>query len=345
MAQPTRLETTMRTEFLPKLSDQVFSHSYLLEKFRALMKSQTGGTGFNKKLVIAKNPNTGTYEPYGTFQANPLDKVTYSTVPWAHYYQNIPISNIELLENRGQQDKTKITDILETEFENAENSLVDIFSNDLFSDGSDYAYPSGATTRISPIKGLGYWVSKTREAGGITSTATANLWWDAYVVDQISDSVTRTEMLTSTDANYVPTRFREMIGETTSGRETPDLIITTRIVWEVLAELADGRERFPKIKVGKGKYNEATKAYMGFTAIDFDGVPVIWDEFCPGGYVYFLNTNFWDVRALAGANMNMGPLEKVVGGDTRQATILMSWNIMCHKPQRQGLFKGFVTTR
>jgi len=341
MAQPTALETVMRTEFLPKLEDQVFSYSYWLEKLRGMTKTQTGGTGYNKKLVIAKNPNTGSYEPYGTFRANPADKVTYATVGWKHYYQNIPISNIELLMNKGQQDKTKITDILQTEFEVAESSLKEIFAADIYSDGAEYAYPAGSAESVSPIYGLKYWVNENRTAGGITSSASSNTWWNAQVIAAGSPSFT--EMTTASDADFICKRLRQGIGEATVGSETPDVIITTRIIWEGLATVADGYQKMEKTRVGKGSYNEATKANMGWEAIMFDNVPVIWDSFCPGGYAYGLNTNFWEVRALAGANMNMTPLEKVSGGDTKQATILMSWNMMCYKPSRQFVITALPT--
>ena len=345
MAQPTALETTMREMFLPKLEQQVFSYTYLLERFWGMKKVQVGGTGFNKKLVIAMNPNTGTYEPYGSYRANPADKVTYAQVLWKHYYQNIPISNIELLQNAGTQDVTKITDILDTEFENAEESLKYQLAQNIYGDGSAYAYPAGSSDTINPIDGLDKWIDKTREAGGITSTATANTWWDAYVLDRTSAAAVFEDLQTDGDADYLPMRFRECIGECTDGAEQPTVIVTTRIIWEALAGIADELQTFDKMRIGRGQWNANSQAWMGFEAYNFDGIPVIWDSFCPEGCVYFINENKWEVRALAGANMDMGPLEKVAGSDTKQATILLSWNIMCYKPQRQAIIKGWPTSR
>lgn len=340
MAIPTTVETAIRKYFIPKLIDNIFHHTYLWEQMWRKHTVQTGGSGFDQPVEYGTTPNVGTYTKYGEYRRQPSEKITKSVVPWADYYVTIPFSKKELRENKGKDGK--LIDLAKAYVKSGQKSLIDRLSVDLFGSGVTYEWPAGSGETIDPLTGLRAIVAQNRTYGGINSDTAGQEWWDAQLYD-CATTPTSTEIVTSSDADYLPTIFRTMILDCTDGSDRPTVIVTTKLVWERLAFIAQNVERFEKRSIGVGRRNPATKANMGFTAIMFDDVPVLWDVDCPAGYAYFLNEDYLDMRTLAGASMDYQGVEDIPGSDAQVATILLSTNINCSKCSAQGVITSLPT--
>src|SRR5205085_2620821 len=75
-----------------------------------------------------------------------------------------------------------------------------------------------------------------------------------------------------------------------NGMEFPDLILTTRAIWQTYHALLT-----PNVR-----YEDEKMANLGFRNVTFMNVPIVWDNDCPAGYVFGLNTGTLKLRPLAG---------------------------------------------
>ena len=86
--------------------------------------------------------------------------------------------------------------------------------------------------------------------------------------------------------------------------EEPNVGVTTKTVWSLYEQLLTPNVRtsyneagYPALSV-RGKYAMKNKAELknaqGFSALSYRGMPIIKDDFCTSGYLYFLNENYFD---------------------------------------------------
>jgi hypothetical protein len=103
--------------------------------------------------------------------------------------------------------------------------------------------------------------------------------------------------------------------------ESPNIIVTTKAGWNFYEQLVDPKVRIEYSNVGgdvlplRGTSivkRPEIRGGAGFTALSFRGIPVIADDACPTGCMFFLNENylFWAGRNVVPSEYR-GKIEKV----------------------------------
>lgn len=84
----------------------------------------------------------------------------------------------------------------------------------------------------------------------------------------------------------------------------------------------------------------------GFTAMSFNGIPVIADRFCPAGTMYLLNTDDFKLHQLCDWQWLQGEdgkiLKQVPGKPVYTATLVKYAELMCERPCGQGMITGIT---
>ena len=84
----------------------------------------------------------------------------------------------------------------------------------------------------------------------------------------------------------------------------------------------------------------------GYTALSFNGIPVVADRFCPKGTMYLLNTNDFGLHQLCDWQWLEGEdgriLKQVPGKPVYTATLVKYAELMCYRPVGQGMLKGIT---
>ena len=84
----------------------------------------------------------------------------------------------------------------------------------------------------------------------------------------------------------------------------------------------------------------------GFNAISFNGVPVVADRFCPEGTMYLLNTDDFKLHQLCDWKWLEGEegkvLKQVPGRPVYTATLVKYAELMCERPNGQGMLSGIT---
>jgi len=112
---------------------------------------------------------------------------------------------------------------------------------------------------------------------------------DAYAGIAVADAAswaasesTATQVVLYNTADALATRMNNC----TFGPHKPDLIVTTRNLWNTIESKIEPQKRF---------YNE--KGVIGYTSLVFHGADIISASHVPSGYMYGVTSKFWELRA------------------------------------------------
>lgn len=118
-----------------------------------------------------------------------------------------------------------------------------------------------------------------------------------------------------------------------------DMIVTTQTIFEYMWDFVDARHAYYTAGEGLGpKVNAGS-----FKAIDFGGIPIVWDPKATANRIYFLNTNYLKLYIHPSVDMAMDDwIDLRPGGkDAKGQACDMCCQIVCDSLNAQGLI---VTT-
>lgn len=89
-----------------------------------------------------------------------------------------------------------------------------------------------------------------------------------------------------------------------------------------------------------------TEIEGGFTAMSFNGIPIVADRFCPDGTMYLLNTDDFAIHQLCDwqwlESEDGKILKQVAGKPVYAATLVKYAELMCERPCGQGMLSGIT---
>jgi len=207
---------------------------------------------------------------YDELDFTPQGGLEYATFPIKNYHKSVVMSMLEQEQNEG--DSKKI-DLWETKINQAKLAAQTQFNTDLYLDG---------TQDSNAITGLAAIVSTTGTYAGIARSG--NTFWQAQV-DTTTEALDDDDMLSQYNLC------------SNNGEEFPNLIVTTRALYE----------KYHQMLVPNIRYEDKQMANLGFEHVTFHGVPIIWDNNCQSGTMYFLNTRRMKLRYLNDLNFKWFP--------------------------------------
>lgn len=84
----------------------------------------------------------------------------------------------------------------------------------------------------------------------------------------------------------------------------------------------------------------------GFTALSYNGIPIVADRFCPAGTMFLLNTKDFKIHQLCDwewlEDESGNVLKQVPGKAVWTASIVKYADLMCDRPQGQGMLSGIT---
>lgn len=210
-------------------------------------------------MLYGKNTTVGSYDAYDPIDTTAQTGITAAQFNWKLLAGSVTYSRVEALKNNS---KEKVIDLLEQKVTQLEESLRDEFNTEAFSDGT----PNSG----KGVTGLQAIVSNTGTFANISRST--NTWWQAQ--------------LESTAEALNEPRMRTMFNNCSRNLTRPALIITTQTLYEKYVSLVQPSYRTTNTKLGD----------IGFQNIEYMGVPIVWDDACPTGYMYYLNDKYLRLR-------------------------------------------------
>lgn len=165
------------------------------------------------------------------------------------------------------------------------------------------------------------------------------------------------------------------IDDCTHGTEMPDLIVTTKTVWSYIEKLLKPSLQTNYNSQGYAKMTrtdivpptQGLRGEAGFNCIFYRGIPIVADEKCTAGYIYFLNTKYLKFYGLKSSDPDYTPISfggpelESVYSDAPKTTgfhwsgfmkpidqygkighIILLGNFICRSPRHQGVMRGIT---
>lgn len=308
--------TTLRARS-KKISDNWTGNTMLMDKIKkgGMRKPFSGGRSITKELVYKGNDTVKRYSGYQTLDITPQNILTMAEFQLKQYAVSVVMSGLEMLTNSGPN---AVLDLLETRIENAERSLIEQMSTDLYADGT----ADGGKA----IGGLQLLVSDTGQGtvGGIDSGTWT--FWRNQLISFSGDSVGAASSTTITTA------MNRLWQKLIRGRDKPDLIVAGNTYWRFYLESLQAIQRITR----------EDSASAGFTTITYMDTPIVLD----GGYLgdisdtrmYFLNTKYIEWNPHTDRDfVPLNPTRHSINQDAMVKLIAFAGNTSIRNRQLQGV--------
>lgn len=314
--------TTTFAKVTPQFIDQVFQArplAYFLARAGQVIQID-GGARIQEALIAQDNSaNTITYSGVGTIDNTPQEEVTSAIYDWKQLASTVSISGIEEAQNSGE---AAFLDLLNTKIEVARESVVQKM-NEMFY-GSGGVAGSGTA---NDFHGIGLLIKDTATVVGGIDPAN-NTWWKSQVHDATSAGA-----FDHTDATELDrTMMTNVFNDSSVGGDTPQFVITTQAL----------HEKYESLLQGNVRYMDTALADAGFQSLEFKGRPVLFDEDCPAGEMYFINPKYLRLKVHRDRFFKAGPFIQPVDKDTRTMKMLTYGNLTINSRRHQGVITGLT---
>lgn len=320
MASPnlTEIVTTTLRNRSGATADNITNNNALLARLKkkGSIKPVSGGRTIVQELEYAQN---GTYQRYAGYQVlnvNPSDVFTAAEFDWKQAAVAVTWNGLEIdVQNAG---KEQIIDLLEGRISNAEKTMANGLSFDLYSNGTaDGGLQVGGLQLLiadAPTSGI---------VGGIDRSQWA--FWRNQAFSGVTNgggAVSATTIL-----NYM----QQLWLATKRQNDVVDLIIADNnyfgFYWSALTAI----QRITNENQGEAGYQ--TLKYMGADVIPDGAI----GSACPANHMYFLNTDY--IKYRPSAKRNMVPLDTVQSMNQDASVRLIVWagNLTLANAQLQGV--------
>ena len=328
MALIDSLTAVTRDKFIPVMVDNIFNSNILTHKMLKQSEPIASGNKVLQPIEYGKTSDVSFYSGYDQIVANPQEVFTDAAYDWVQLRASITYSGREQALNSGSE---RVVDLISAKVKNAEKAMKDAFGHQLYSDNDGVAVTGSAPLSKDGFLGLKAIISGANGAGGGKIGGidrAANAWWKANVQDKSDDSLTYTALSTGGIQDII----REMYGICAIDNDKVDVIVTTQVLFDAYEESLSAQKRF-------GASDQAL-ADAGFSNLLYRGTPVVVDDHCPDGEMFFLNTKYLKFRHHASRNFAFQGFVKPVDKDAAVAHVFWLGALTCSNPRMLGRVHG-----
>lgn len=312
----TELVSTTYRNHSKEIADNVSNHNALFRRLseKGRMRLEDGGLSIVQPLDYASNSTYQRYSGFDVLNVAASDVITAAEFAWRQVAVNVAASGLEIRTNSGAN---RIVNFVKAKIKNAQRSMANGLSQDLYSNGS-------ASNQIGGIQ-LIVADAGTGTVGGIDSSAWT--FWQNQTRDASDNSVT-VSAATIEAGMMLPLWL-----SCTRGNDTPDLIVMDSVYFSAYESSQSSLKRYAPADDGKG----------GMVSLKYKTADVFYDSSAsgiPASHMYFLNTDFIELVAHQDANMEIMPELRSVNQDAIVIPILFQGNLVCSNRARQGVGKA-----
>ena len=322
MASPNLSEivtTTLRNRS-GKLADNVTNNNALLNRLnkKGNVKPVDGGRSIVQELDYQENGTFKRYSGYETLDISPSEVFSAAEFDWKQGAVSVSISGLEELQNSGSE---RVIDLLESRIKNAERTMANNVSNDLYSDGT-----ASGGKQIGGLQHIIADAPSTGTVGGI-NRATYSFWRN-FSFDATTDGGAA-----ATSSN-IQSYMNQVWLNITRGADRPDLIVADNNYFKLYLESLQSIQRIASDDM----------AQAGFTSLKFMDGDVIFDGGyggnSPSNHMYFINTDYLAWRPHKDRNMvPLNPDRFSVNQDAMVKLIAFAGNLTVSNCFVQGVLK------
>lgn len=275
-ANLTELAATTIEYYVPKLQDNIFKKHALLNHMRENGGTKTvdGGTKLRIPVMHATSNSGQYFSGMDSLDLSYQETADAAEFDWRFFNQSIVFTKTDEMKNRG---KSQVISLLKAKIMQAESSIRETLAGDLFN-GTDAA---SEVIGLDEAIGTGTYGSI---AGGTYT------WWQS-TVDSTSETLSISDM-----------RSAKNSANNGNGGSNVSMIATTQTLFEKYHGLltASYQMNQPVPTAESRRIGDA-----GFTSVEFEGVPMVYDEQATSGAMYFINVDNFKLYMMEGGDFQV----------------------------------------
>ena len=322
MASPNLSElvtTTLRSR-TKKLADNVTENNALLMQLskKGRIKPFSGGRTIVQELDYAENSTFKRYSGYETLDISPSDVFSAAEFNIKQAAVAVSISGLEELQNSGPEG---LIDLLESRIENAEATMKNNISADLYSDGT--------ANSSKQIGGLQHIIADSPSTGTVGGINRANYaFWQNVSYDSTTDGGA------AATAALIQSYMNAVYVQLCRGNDKPDLLIADNNYYTLYLESLQSIQR-----IASDSFAQA-----GFASLKYMGADVVLDggygADAPTDHMYFVNSKYLHFRPHRKRNfVPLDPDRFAVNQDAMVKLIAWAGNLTASNCFLQGVLK------
>lgn len=278
-------------------------------------KKQDGGTQIEKVVKYALSTQGGFYSGLDTLDTAQEQTRTRAYWTWRQIHQPIVLSNIDIAKNGGSE---KLFDMVREDTKDAGDALRDKLGDALYTAQTGDAIDSLVDATDDGTLSNTY--------GGINQDNYS--WWQAQY-NATGGVLTLSMLATEYDL-------------CASGNDKPTLLVTDEATWSLYEALLQPQVRY-NFNAGGGY----PTIDGGFSSLLYRGTPMIADEDCTAGYIYFLNEKYLNLVYLKhpkfptdSKGFSVSDFREPTDQDGSVGYIFSYLDLICIQPRRQGVIRS-----
>lgn len=112
----------------------------------------------------------------------------------------------------------------------------------------------------------------------------------------------------------------------------PKAVYVSEGIWNLYESILQPLQEFKT-----GAIKEAADG--GFQTHSYKGVPLVYDEYCPAGYLFFDNPEYCGIKILSNDNFKLGKFQEPVNQKIKVAQITLSCQFVTDDPRHLGVIQ------
>ena len=324
MSLVKQLEATTRKYHDRELRKAIVWKNYFWLKLFKRSRTLSGGRSFTWPIEMGDGEGIQWITDYSILNRIPSETITQAELDWVFGNRAVTLSKQEVSKNSG---KEAIVNLLSKKMAYTTRRMQKSLSDAIWV-GAGGMQPTGISTGTLTAPTAGGAIATTpaaTEYAGITrgtedvatgQACDSDNWWSNSSTD-CGGALTQDKM-------------EEAYLDVCQGSESPSLIVTDKVGFRMFYNIATPIQREPHSDVAK----------LGFKSISFNGIPIIWDDGCPGKNtdrrVYFFNLeNGIELNWLSGWKMKREPWHKPEDQHALVTDISMGFVFAVTNPRHQ----------
>jgi len=318
----TELVSTTYRNHNKEVADNVSKHNALYRRLtvKGKIRLEDGGLSIVQPLDYANNSTYQRYSGFDVLNINAVDVLSAAEFPWRQVAVNVAASGLEIRTNSGAN---RIINFVKSKIKNAQRSMANGLSVDVYSDG----------TAANQINGLQALIADagTGTVGGINSSSFP--FWQNVVQSAaapIQGGGAITVGPTTIESLMLPTYMR-----LTRGMDQPDMIVFSDDYFAFFEQSQTSLKRY-------SSESGPTSGTAGFVSLKYKNADVFFDSSggIPAAHGYFMNTDYIELVVHQDANLEIMPELRSVNQDAIVIPILFQGNMVVSNRSLQGVMKA-----
>ncbi len=293
----SKLDTIAQNKVLPGLADNVGDVSPLMKVLVGDGSTMLSGNKPVAKMDFVGGPKIerviqmdtvsarGSFSGHDILNTNPNRTRNNVEQGMKNYYTSVSVTREEAAAARG--DEAKIN-LMENKTKEAVAALKLMMAEGIYNAddidiivGSDQEKGFNGVGQLAGKAGTLISTAAAGTTGGIDRLwmgvdSTLNTYWDSQLD---SDAHLIANLLNQNHDSYIQKILRDVIRNCSIAGTKPTHIFTTKTIYDFLMDSLIAIQRQTNPEKGSG----------GFETLNWEGIPVMWDDFCPANHAYVLN--------------------------------------------------------